>query len=316
MLNINKKVIIRISALIFSQNSRALAFIRTPVLPIKSGATYHIDHWITHILNFSTLYSWLFLFFVIALIIMACLIIKLNRIRRKGEELFVHFLNTFHDLEKPLDLIKGPLNEISNDNNLEESNKNKLRLAIWSTQKAQKSIIDLINQEKTNLFFQSLIKSKIGIKNHLKEKIEKSAFLYQSQRKDPNVNVSENLKRIEYSQTDQIFMEKLISIVKRHIDEVNFTVDTLSQEIGMSRSSLYHRIKDLCNCAPADFIRRFRLDKAKELLETNQYTVSEIAFKTGFSDAKYFRAVFKKEYKNSPRNFTKINKEEQPNSTE
>jgi len=295
MQNINNKAIVTILILIFIQNARAFTYIRIPVLLITGGA------------NYSASPSWLFQFIIIiTLVIIGCLIVKLYRIRRKGEELIVHFINTLHDLEKPLNLIKGSLNEISKDNNLEESNKNKLRLAIWSTQKAQKAITDLIDEEKKDLVFQSLLNSKTGLKHHLKEKIEKNTFLYKSPRIDPNANASENLQEIQYSKPDQVFMEKMISIIKAHMEDINFTVDTLSQEIGMSRSSLYHRIKDLCNCAPADFIRKFRLEKAKELLETNQYTVSEIAFKTGFSEVKYFRTVFKKEYKNSPRDF--INK--------
>jgi AraC-like DNA-binding protein len=219
------------------------------------------------------------LFLVIILCFLLCLIVKLYRSQWKREKSIVHFTDTLHDLKKSLALINGPLNEISRDNNLEESNKNKLHLAIWGVQKAQKTINNLI------------VGKKIGDKSYIDIS---------------NSETAENLKDTQYLQIDQAFMEKMILIIKAHIDDIDFTVDTLSQEIGMSRSSLYHRIKELCNCAPADFIRKFRLEKAKELLETSQYTVSEIAFKTGFSDVKYFRTVFKKEYNNSPRNFTKI----------
>ena len=85
----------------------------------------------------------------------------------------------------------------------------------------------------------------------------------------------------------------------------SFTVDTLSQKMGMSRSSFYNKIKAISGQAPADFIRQYRMERAKELLKSKQYSISEVALKAGFTDVKYFRDVFRKKYNRSPSEYAK-----------
>ena len=64
----------------------------------------------------------------------------------------------------------------------------------------------------------------------------------------------------------------------------------------MSRTQLFRRLKPLIRQAPAHYIKTMRLQKAKELLETTDLTVSEVAFKTGFRTASHFTKVFLQQY--------------------
>ena len=228
------------------------------------------------------------------------------RKRKKLNEKMVHFIRAVYDLQKPLELIKGPLDEIAKNENLNESQKSKLHLAIWSTTSIQSTISNLIEEEKTDKFFHDILDSAAGKRINLKEKIESKILSYKQQNKALDKSNSENMPGRE-SMLDQLFMEKLMTILKANIDNTNFNIDILSQEIGMSRSSLYHMIKNISGIAPADFIRIYRLERAKELLATHQYTISEVAYKTGFSDAKYFRTVFKKQYQTPPGIYSKSN---------
>ena len=74
---------------------------------------------------------------------------------------------------------------------------------------------------------------------------------------------------------------------------------------SMSRTSFFNKLKALTGYAPADYIRMIRLQHAAKLLKQGEYTITEIADMIGFSDAKYFREVFKKYYNVSPSQFNK-----------
>ena len=235
------------------------------------------------------------------------LLLIIFRNRRKSKTLnkkMVQYIQVIYELQKPIELTKGPLEEIVKDENLSESHKNKLHVAIWSASSMQETINGLMVQEKSDRFFQSMLNSYASKKIHLKEKVESKNTTYQQLREMSNESDCENSLGKE-SLTNKLFLEKLMAILHKNLDDSNFTVDVLCEKIGMSRSSLYHKIKEISGQAPADFIRKFRLEKAKELLTSRQFTISEVAYKTGFSDVKYFRTIFKKQYKTNPGNFTK-----------
>lgn len=69
--------------------------------------------------------------------------------------------------------------------------------------------------------------------------------------------------------------------------------------------AFFNKLKALTGYAPADYIRMIRLQHAAKLLKQGEYTITEIADMIGFSDAKYFREVFKKYYNVSPSQFNK-----------
>lgn len=88
-------------------------------------------------------------------------------------------------------------------------------------------------------------------------------------------------------------------IIEENLDNEKFSVEDLAQQVGLSRSTLHRHLLKTIGKSASDLINEKRLSKAKELLEQNA-TVSEAAFKVGFSDPSYFTKVFKKYYKTSP----------------
>lgn len=89
------------------------------------------------------------------------------------------------------------------------------------------------------------------------------------------------------------------------MENPDFNVDMLSNQHHMSRTSFFNKLKALTGYAPADYIRMIRLQHAAQLLEQGEYSITEIAYMIGYSDAKYFREVFKKYYNVSPSKFNK-----------
>lgn len=84
------------------------------------------------------------------------------------------------------------------------------------------------------------------------------------------------------------------------MSNTDLNVDMLCRQHTMSRTGFFNKLKALTGYAPSDYIRLIRLQRAAQLLEHSEYQVTEIADMVGFSDAKYFREVFKKYYKVSP----------------
>jgi len=223
------------------------------------------------------------------LLLMTILSYTFYHLSKKRMARIRQLMSTIESLIKPLEMIKEPLEELSNDLAINESQKDKLSLAIWSNHMLLKTVRDQIDRE--------------NVENKEQSKNKSEEISIQNTESNPKSQPEKNT--IRDNTTDILFMEKLFSILHSNLDVSDFTVDTLSAKIGMSRSSLYHRIKDISGQAPADFIRQYRLEKARDLLLTHQYTISEVAYKTGFSDVKYFRTVFKKLFKTNPRNVSK-----------
>ena len=92
------------------------------------------------------------------------------------------------------------------------------------------------------------------------------------------------------------FMQKINTLIKVNLEDENFDSDALCKAMHMSRTQLFRRLKSLIRQAPAIYIKTIRLQKAKELLETTDFTVSEISFKTGFQTISHFSKIYKKQY--------------------
>ncbi|MBO5980470.1 MAG: response regulator [Bacteroidales bacterium] len=102
------------------------------------------------------------------------------------------------------------------------------------------------------------------------------------------------------SQMDKEFLNKVINILNEELANSEFSVDDLCRRLGVSRTVLYNKIKTLTGQPPNDFIKVVRLNKAKDILETHKYMISEVADMVGFSDPKYFSVCYKKQFGISP----------------
>lgn len=102
------------------------------------------------------------------------------------------------------------------------------------------------------------------------------------------------------SQLDKEFLDKVMMVVDEELSNSEFAINDFCRKLGMSRTSVYNKIKTLTGQGPNDFIRIVRLNKAKELLASQRYSISEVANMVGFADPKYFSTCFKKQFGVSP----------------
>ncbi|MFC4676336.1 substrate-binding domain-containing protein [Dysgonomonas termitidis] len=99
---------------------------------------------------------------------------------------------------------------------------------------------------------------------------------------------------------DNAFRSKLMNLIEISYENSDFSIEALSEHIGLSRVHLYRKIKTLFGVSPTDFLRNYRLNIAIQLLKQKQYTVSEIAYMTGFTSPAYFTKCFKTLYATTP----------------
>lgn len=98
--------------------------------------------------------------------------------------------------------------------------------------------------------------------------------------------------------------EKLLRNLRQYLEEnisdTQFSVDSLSRQLGMSRSTLYHKLFELTGQTPVEYVRSVKLEKAAALLQNSDLNVSQIAYSVGFATPKYFAKTFKAKYNMLP----------------
>ena len=110
----------------------------------------------------------------------------------------------------------------------------------------------------------------------------------------------DSLPSQEEAELENDFLAGVNAIMEKHIDDQQFTVEQLSRELFMDSSNLYRKLKALTGINPNQYIRSFRLAKAKKLLANTNLPVISIAAECGFADQNYFSRIFKKKTGYSP----------------
>ncbi len=103
-------------------------------------------------------------------------------------------------------------------------------------------------------------------------------------------------EEIEITSLDEQLVENAIRKVEDHISEPDFSVEQLSRELGMSRVQLYKKLLRITGKTPVEFIRIIRLKRAVQYLRESQLNVSEVAYRVGFNNPRYFAKYFKEEF--------------------
>ncbi|PSK80921.1 hybrid sensor histidine kinase/response regulator transcription factor [Prolixibacter denitrificans] len=139
------------------------------------------------------------------------------------------------------------------------------------------------------------------LESRIKNLLAQRRKLQKAFRKKIDVSPSE----IEITSLDEIFIQKAIDLVEKNIANSQFSVQEMSSELGMSRVNLYKKISSLTGQTPVEFIRTIRLKRAAQFLKQGQLTVSEVAYRVGYNDPKYFARQFKNEFSITPSQYGK-----------
>ncbi|TWO34614.1 response regulator [Seonamhaeicola sediminis] len=106
------------------------------------------------------------------------------------------------------------------------------------------------------------------------------------------------------SSFDEKLYKKALRIVKENIENEQFDIASFCSELGVSRTMLFTKIKAWSNFTPNEFILHFRMKRAAQLLENGKLNVSQISYKVGFKDPKYFSKSFQKKFGETPSQYT------------
>ncbi|WP_367388555.1 ATP-binding protein [Lewinella sp. LCG006] len=136
--------------------------------------------------------------------------------------------------------------------------------------------------EELQLRVRNLIASRQQLRQQFTEPAEQAVI-------DPQMNA-----------TDRAFLEQVYAVLDTHLDNEQFSVDVLAEEIGMSRRHLNRKLSALTDLSANPFIRNYRLQKALLMLERQEGNVSEVALATGFSSTAYFVKCFREKFGQTP----------------
>jgi DNA-binding response OmpR family regulator len=114
-------------------------------------------------------------------------------------------------------------------------------------------------------------------------------------------------EKISFNAMDEQFLNKAIEIVKRNIDNTDFSTAEFASAMNMSRSNLHIKLKALTEESALDFIRKIRFNEACRLLKDGRYSISEISDMVGFNTPSYFATCFKKYMGCLPTEYVKKN---------
>jgi len=106
-------------------------------------------------------------------------------------------------------------------------------------------------------------------------------------------------------QKEDEFIDKVRTYIIENISTPNLTSEIISHQFGMSRMQLYRKLKALIQFTPAEYVRSIRLETAMQLLQTEDFNISQIAYQTGFSSPTHFTRAFKKVYGKTPSEISK-----------
>ena len=115
-----------------------------------------------------------------------------------------------------------------------------------------------------------------------------------------------------FSSADEEFLNRLNQIITEHLDNEQLGIPFICNKIGISRASLYNKLKALTDMGANDYITKIRMERAIWLILHTELSVNDIADKTGFSTARYFSTVFKQHTGCSPTQY----REKPPVSTQ
>jgi ligand-binding sensor domain-containing protein/signal transduction histidine kinase/DNA-binding response OmpR family regulator len=109
--------------------------------------------------------------------------------------------------------------------------------------------------------------------------------------------------KLEGESPEEKFIAKLMQLMEQHMEDTDFNVTTLVDEIGMSQTVLYKKVKALTGLSISDFMKSVRLKRAAQLLEEGHLNITEVAYAVGFNDRKYFSKEFKKQFGVAPSDY-------------
>ena len=162
-----------------------------------------------------------------------------------------------------------------------------IRFKLFAEFSSRKKWHHYVRDDKIGIFLTYNFQSRLSVCTFYNRKkyIDKSDF---------------NDESLLVNELDKQFMEQVVEYIEEKMMNEDFSIDTLAIEMAMSRSVFFKKIKSLTGQNPQEFIRDIKMKRAATLLREHKYSIGEIAYLTGYPNAKYFSTAFKKYYGCTP----------------
>lgn len=117
------------------------------------------------------------------------------------------------------------------------------------------------------------------------------------------INANVDADELKVLDSEKAFLKEFKEIVHQNIQQDIKTIDTISEQMNMSRSSLYRKIKAITGKNINEYVRNIKVEHAAYLIEKKNFNITEAAYEVGYLDPKYFRKIFKQRYGKTPSAF-------------
>lgn len=154
----------------------------------------------------------------------------------------------------------------------------------------------------TKPFSARLLNSRI---NNILENRRKIAGVITSIPETENEQRNIENERKNLNKLDQEFLNKVTNIIEENLSIERIDVAFIADKMCMSHSTLYRKIKGLTEMSVNEFVKKIKMKKSIELINSGEYSLTEISDLTGFSSIAYFRQCFKDEYGMAPTEYLK-----------
>jgi signal transduction histidine kinase/ligand-binding sensor domain-containing protein/DNA-binding response OmpR family regulator len=165
-----------------------------------------------------------------------------------------------------------------------------LLTALTDQQQQLKGLVTGANDYITKPFDFEVLNAKIRSLLELNSAM-KSTYAKQITLKTPDIRIDSS---------DEVLLQEIVQFLEQNITNPQLSVEGLSKQLGMSRSTLYSKLLQISGQTPIEYIRSFKLNKAAILLEKSNMTIAEIAYQVGFTTPNYFARSFKQKFGMQP----------------
>ncbi|MGN0236072.1 MAG: substrate-binding domain-containing protein [Paludibacteraceae bacterium] len=173
---------------------------------------------------------------------------------------------------------------------------------LWDTARAQRIALIFLLSFLVVLVTLAIVLFKV-YQYHLRvrrEREENARIVAQQQKQLEDMTAALERTKAEQS-VDERFVEQLQKTIERHLDDSEFSVEALSEEMSMSRAQLFRKTKSLMGVSPVELIRHIRLRKAKQMLLNTDLTIQQIAYSVGFTSPSYFSKCYREFFGATPK---------------
>lgn len=110
---------------------------------------------------------------------------------------------------------------------------------------------------------------------------------------------------VELPSIEQAFLQRIREAINNHLDDEHFGAEELGKQVGLSRTQLHRKLKDIIDQSPGELIRTIRMQRAHELLQKNAATVAEVCYMVGYTNPANFSTSFSKHFGYPPSDVAK-----------